>query len=153
MLKDFFVNLRKIFRPKLSYGELGAKKVWESPLSETINRWNIFVKELENTPNSYDGFWEEYGDQLTTRDIIAEKFRWNTDAVYFDETRKLVIRKHGYFDYVLEDKDELKQMLIKLITEREPYYKKADLVVNTERTPVGKTVDFIARVLESKIIK
>ncbi len=50
-------------------------------------------------------------------------------------------------------KDELKQMLIKLITEREPYYKKADLVVDTERTPVGKTVDFIARVLESKIIK
>lgn len=49
-------------------------------------------------------------------------------------------------------KEEVKEMLVKLISEREPFYKKADLVVDTEKTPVGKTVDFIARMIEKKFL-
>ncbi|MGE5499636.1 MAG: shikimate kinase [Syntrophothermus sp.] len=44
-------------------------------------------------------------------------------------------------------KDELKNKIIMLLDQRTPFYEKADLIINTDESSLGHTVDKIARLI------
>jgi shikimate kinase len=44
-------------------------------------------------------------------------------------------------------KDEVLEKIKKLFETRKPFYEKADFTIETENVPVGRTVDFIANLI------
>lgn len=65
---------------------------------------------------------------------IYKRIKYKTDRPLFKD---LVLGENTKEDFL----EKIKDMLIK----REPYYLKSDLVIDTDRTNIGKTVDLIAK--------
>lgn len=55
-------------------------------------------------------------------------------------------------DLVLEGKhEEIKKKIHSMLSEREPYYLKADIVIRTDKQSMGKTIDFIHKQIKKNI--
>jgi shikimate kinase len=75
------------------------------------------------------------------------------ESIYFRlryKTDRPVINPDGLESL---SKDEMLQRITKLFNEREKFYKQADLIIDTDKMPIGKAVDHLAHYIEKNIAK
>ncbi len=132
---DYKKTIVKIFE---EYGEIEFRKIESDYLVNVSKNENIVIS---------------LGGGTVCNDKNLEFIKQNGKLIYLEvslETLRRRLKKKLdrplFRDLVLEDRpdDEFDKRILELLKKREPYYKQADIIIQSDNYKVGTTVDLLA---------
>ena len=135
------IKVREIFETK---GESYFRKVEREQLEMISSENKVIISLGGGTMSNEDNliFLKKTGTIFylkASQEAIYKRLKYKRD--------RPALHINGDFP---ETKEELMELINKLLNEREKFYLLADHIILTDNIPVGKTVDRIARLISSK---